>query len=30
MVAVAAGEWDEADVALWLRDRLEGRHDPVE
>jgi death-on-curing protein len=24
MVAIASGEWDEARVASWLRDRIEG------
>jgi death on curing protein len=28
VVAVAAGEWDEARVASWLRDRLEGPYAP--
>ena len=28
VVAIAAGEWDEARVASWLRDRLEGPHGP--
>ena len=29
VVAIAGGQWDEARVASWLRDHLEGPHGPV-
>ena len=29
VVAIASGEWDEARVASWLRDRIEGPVGPV-
>jgi hypothetical protein len=30
VVAIAAGEWGEAGVAFWLRDRLESPHDSID
>ncbi len=29
VLAIASGEWDEARVASWLRDRIEGPPGPV-
>jgi death-on-curing protein len=29
VVAIASGEWDEVQVASWLRDRIEGPAGPL-